>query len=70
MRPWKRKRPLAILAFGTFVIGLPLVSVLDGAVLSGVGLVFELVAVVSVVLLVFAVIDEGHEGDEDGPGHG
>jgi hypothetical protein len=65
LRPWQRKRPLLICAVASFAVGLPLVSLSDGAVLSALGLVFELLAIVSVVLLVFAVIDQAPESDEE-----
>jgi hypothetical protein len=66
---WRRKGTLWKLGLVCFVLGLPMVGWSDGAILSGLGLFLELVAGTCLILIVFAVIDEGHESDEERPGH-
>ena len=62
---WRRKGTLWKVGLVCFVLGLPMVGWSDGAILSGLGLFLELVAGTCLILIVFAVIDEDHESDEE-----
>lgn len=58
-RLWQRRRPLTVVGLACFFIGLPMVSIEDGIVLSSLGLFLELLALLCLLFIVFALVDEG-----------
>lgn len=63
----RRRSRLTIAGIVCFLIGLPMVSITDSAVLSGIGFLLEAVAAVAIVSFVIRLAGEGERPDPEEP---
>jgi hypothetical protein len=64
-RTRRHNRLLVVVGLLCFIVGLPLVSLLDGVVLSVIGLSLETVAAVCVISFVYRLAGDQHDPDSE-----